>query len=208
MKKLQILAAIISAFAVSVPAAGQHFDPEHRHSIEISSGIPPIHTFLLGQGTYGRMFSGVVEDTWMRAAVNVGYTFAISEKWDVNAVINLAGQMYKSKTYPDHEVTREDGYTETLPDFNAEPIATGQGSRWWPAYMVDFRWKWYRSDSVRLYTAFGIGHLPGWSFNVVPVIPYLTPIGINFGKNHFYGIAELNASSAATLLLVGCGYRF
>jgi len=207
MKKALFLLITLAAMA-SVPARAQHYDPAHAHSIEISSGIPGLQTFLLGQSLYQRMTSGLKEETQWRQAINIGYTFSLSEKWDFNLLFNLSSQFYKKYQYPMTEVTYEDGYTVSQPDFKADPKYEGGHTRLWPSYMFDFRWKWVRTDSVRLYSALGIGYIPGLSLYEIPVVPYLTPVGINFGRNHIYGLAELNASPAATLLLVGVGYRF
>ncbi len=37
---------VAAALSVCSMASAQHFDPEHRHSIEISAGIPPLHAQL------------------------------------------------------------------------------------------------------------------------------------------------------------------
>ena len=89
MKRIVVLTALL---AIALQAYAQHFDPEHRHSIEISSGIPPIHCSLLGthsgsiemDPTYGYR-----ENSLLYSVINIGYTYAISEKWDFNFVFNL-----------------------------------------------------------------------------------------------------------------------
>ena len=202
MKRYSLIVALLVCF---LPCRGQHFDPGHRHSIEISTGIPPLQTFLLSGGSVSyRMESGINESTNFRGCINIGYTFAINEKWDVNFVFDLCGQHYTRKQYPMVERTMEDGYLVREPDFKSDPTDVKDGVRVWPSYMVDFRWKWYRTDSIRLYSSFGLSYLPF----VWPIFPSITPIGINFGSGHFYGVAELNLSTAATLALVGAGYRF
>lgn len=199
----RIIAFLLVALAC-VPMSAQHFDPEHRHAIEISSGFPPIHAFMLSGGnSYYRMMSGISETTHLRIGINIGYTYSINEKWDFNFVFDLAQRYYTRKFYPElpaKQITNEhDRY-----DFKAEPKTVKNDVDLWPSYMADFRWKWYRSDSVRLYTSFGLSYLPmRW-----PIFPNLTPIGINFGRNHLYGVAEMSFSTAATFLLVGAGYRF
>lgn len=200
MKRIVILTIIL---LVCLPAKGQHFDPEHRHAIEISSGIPPVQTFLLGAGISYRVRAGFNEDDLFRGAINIGYTYAINEKWDFNFVFDLTSHFYKRTYYPEKTVTSH-GYEMKDYDFSAEPVSVKNGVQVWPSYSADFRWKWYRNDNVRVYTAFGLSYLP-WFW---PIFPYLTPVGINFGGNHFYGVAELNVSTAASLLLIGAGYRF
>ena len=148
------------------------------------------------------MYTGLKETTNMRACINIGYTYAINEKWDFNVVVDIAQHYYSREYYPKKASSGEQDYPEF--DWKAEPTEAYSGVDLWPSYMFDFRWKWYRTDSIRLYSSFGLSYLPmRW-----PIFPNLTPIGINFGRNHFYGIAEMSLSTAATLLLVGAGYRF
>ena len=192
---------LFACVLMCIPVAAQHFDPEHRHSIEISSGIPPIQTFLLGYNGSHSMFTGIKETTNMRASINIGYTYAINEKWDFNVVVDIAQHYYTRERYP--EITTSEQHDRQF-DWNAEPSEVYNGVDLWPSYMFDVRWKWYRTDSARLYSSFGLSYLPfEW-----PIFPSLTPIGINFGRNHFYGLAELTLSTSATFLLIGAGYRF
>ena len=197
------IASLLGVLLLCLPAAGQHFDPAHRHAIEISSGFPPIHTFLLGGGSsYYRMMSGIRQEDHLRIGINIGYTYSINEKWDFNFVFNLAQRYYTTSYYPEYDDPAPE--SEIRYDFKAEPKEVKNGVDLWPSYMADFRWKWYRSDSVRLYTSFGLSYLPmRW-----PIFPNITPIGINFGRNHFYGVAEMSFSTAATFILAGAGYRF
>lgn len=200
--------AILFLLAFCVPCPAQHFDAAHRHSIEFSSGLPPFHGLLLGSSNNARMYQGFREKTHLRPCFNLGYTYVMNEKWDFNFVLDAVAQFYTQTYYPKLETSPEDGGPVDIGgfDYDAAPISTKNGSRWWVSYNFDFRWKWYRNDSVRLYTAFGLGYVPGCP--ITPVLPYIAPIGINFGRSHLYGIAELNASPAASIILAGVGYRF
>ena len=210
MKKV-VIVCLLSLTVLSIPARAQHFDPEHRHSIEVSTGIPPLHGFLGLDATVLRFERGIDAKSLCKPTVNIGYTFCISEKWDFNTVFNTCTAVYSMSQYsmvvkegelkPDGSVAKANEY-----DFRSEPEST-----WLEAYpsfslMADVRLKWYRSESVRLYSALGAGVLPS-AGDVIPT-PYFTPVGINFGNNHLYGIAELTVSSAASLVLIGAGWRF
>ena len=200
-----------SLVVLSIPVRAQHFDPEHRHSIEISTGIPPLHGQLGFDSNLLKYERGIDTKRLCMPSVNIGYTFCISEKWDFNAVFNTCTAVYLMSQHspvvkegdlkPDGSVAQADEY-----DFLSEPESTWIKS--YPSFslMADVRFKWYRSDSVRLYSALGAGAalVAG---NVIPS-PYITPVGICFGKNHLYGIAELTVSSAASFILIGAGWRF
>lgn len=167
---------IIVLFSCCLSVQAQHFDPEHRHSLELSTGFLPVQTsseYLARGGILSVPYETIKEVITGKSLIpnfNIAYNFVLSEYWDLNAIVNL------SKT-----------------------IVTP---------MVDLRWKWLRRENMRLYSSLGIGCIMMDNFNFVSPYPYLTPIGISFGKGEIYGLAELNFSNAATFLLIGAGIRF
>lgn len=211
MKRAFCFLGIASFLAICQVAGAQHYDPAHRHSIEISTGIPPLHGQLGYDANLLKYQRGIEMKRLYMPSVNVGYTFCISEKWDFNAVFNACAAVYSMSQYkatfkegdvkPDGTIAQANEF-----DFQSAPESTWTETS--PSYslMADARFKWYRSESVRLYSALGAG-VSLVAGNVIPT-PYITPVGINFGKNHIYGLAELNISSAATIALAGIGFRF
>ena len=220
MKRI-ILLFIAACCFTAIPVSAQHFDPEHRHSLEISTGGAPLH----GQSGMGidrtimmRINEGITADKLAIPSLNIGYTYSISELWDFNVVFNACAGIYRMSKYPvsvpkggelpGGGVAERDTY-----DFRSEPESVWiEGI---PNFSLsgDFRIKWYRSDALKLYSSLGLG---GWLVQVtignlplpfVP-LPYVTPIGVNFGEGHLYGLAEVNISPAASILLVGAGWRF
>lgn len=209
----RIIIVLLSALCVCVSSYAQQFDPEHRHSIEISTGVPPLQVGVFGSSLSARMGRGYTEDDLFYPTINIAYTYAMSEKWDLNVIVNACGAIIRNNYYPSTTVTtttpdgQEHIYKEY--DFKAEPTSTKvyySGTMYTP--MVNFRWKWLRRDKMRLYSSFGLGCLVLGNFGLFIPTPYLTPIGINFGAGHFYGLAEMNISCASTGLLAGVGYRF
>lgn len=216
-----ILLFITACCLTAIPVSAQHFDPEHRHSLEISTGGAPLH----GQSGLGidrtimmRINEGITADKLVIPSVNIGYTYSISELWDFNVVFNTCVGIYRMEQYrlsvpkgtelPDGSVAERDIY-----DFKGAPESVWTEGKPHFALSADFRIKWYRSDAVKLYSSLGLG---GWLVQVtignlplpfVP-LPYVTPIGVNFGEGHLYGLAEVNISPAASILLVGAGWRF
>lgn len=214
MKKLYIL-VVLPLVLLSTTARAQHFDPEHRHSIEISTGVPPAQSLLLGtSNSYAQMTRGFKDTRLFIPSINIGYTYAMNERWDLNVVINACGAITRRDNYPTKEISEYDDAgnimgTRTEGDFNADVVSSSiqySGTMYTP--MVDFRWKWLRRDNLRLYSSFGLACLVIGDFSLVIPAPYLTPIGINYGKGHFYGLAEMNISCASTGLMLGAGYRF
>ena len=211
MNRITVLLAVL---LVSVTSYAQHFDPDHRHSIEISTGVPPVQSLLFGSNSYARMNGGFKDTRLFLPSVNVAYTYAMNERWDFNVVINACSAIFRRDYYPmkDTEIIDDEGNvvaSKQLADFNGEVQSSKivyPGEMYTP--MIDFRWKWLRRDNWRLYSSFGLGCLVVGNFSLFIPTPYLTPVGVNFGSGHFYGLAELNISCASTGLLAGVGYRF
>lgn len=210
MKRFTVLLAVLLVCSSSY---AQHFDPEHRHSIEISTGIPPLQTSLFGSSISKRIEHGFKEDRVFCPTFNIAYTYAMNERWDFNVIINGCGAYVRRYYYPHTVITETtpDGYSyeRNEYDYKSDPISSEtkySGTMYTP--MVDFRWKWLRRDNLKLYTSFGLGCLVLGNFGLFIPTPYLTPVGINIGAGHIYGLAELNISCASTGLIAGVGYRF
>ena len=216
MKKLvSITVLLLPALLVCTPGSAQQFDSEHRHSIELTTGVPPAQSLLLATSNLSSSVYGGFKDTRLFIpTINVGYTYAMNERWDFNVIINACGAFFRRDKYLQNEVEIRDEAGNLLDiekrtDYSAGVQSSSikySGTMYTP--MVDFRWKWLRRDDWRLYSSFGLGCLVIGNFSLVLPTPYLTPIGINYGKKHFYGLAEMNISCASTGLMVGVGYRF
>ena len=126
MKKLFITICFsLAALLLCMPASAQHFDPEHRHSIEISTGVPPVQSLLFGSNSYARMNGGFKDTRLFLPSVNIAYTFAMGERWDLNVVINACSAIFRRDYYPmkDVEILDDKGnvaYTRQEADFKGE----------------------------------------------------------------------------------------
>lgn len=117
--------------------------------------------------------------------IGLGYTHAMNEKWDFNAYMGLA----TASVYESSQVS--------VPDFRYS-LSAG----------IDFRFKWYHNERLKLYSSLGFGLNPDAIADGIPIpIPYFTPLGINFGRGSVYGIGELTVGPLATFWLVGIGIR-
>jgi len=207
MKRFTLTIAFLASFCAV--ASAQHFDPQRRHSIEISTGNAPLHSMLAYDNSdyIGPSWPETTQETTFITSLNIGYSYDISETWAFNGFLNFSGRFYDniSWEYDWHE--EEGGYR-----YATESYELGRERRYemlFPTIGGDFRWKFYRTDFLRLYMAVGFGLNPTVTSNIVPLVPlpYLTPIGISFGKGRVYGIGEITMSPAATLMLIGIGYR-
>ena len=192
---------LLTAVAMTVCglAQAQHFNPVHRHSLEISTGIPPLHTSLLMASRNAEVRNGFEQQELIRPSLNIAYAFSLSEKLSLHLIVNGSMCQVRISQYPK--------VSDNQYDYSAAPEVHKEWKGPAIAVMGDVRWKWLRTDVLQLYSALGFGILPGLGLTV-PVTPYVTPVGINIGRNRVYGIAELTMSSAASFVLGGIGFRF
>ena len=187
MEKTFSIVLIGLALLLSRPAGAQHFDAGHRHAIELSTGYPPLHGSLGFDANLLRS-RGIESKLLFRPSVNLGYTFSITELWDFNMIFNYCTSIYRmSRREPEPGMAWKEYYHAF-------------------SLMADARIKWFRTDLIRLYSAFGAG-VTYAAESILPAF-YITPVGINIGKGHLYGVVEVNVSSAATFFLAGAGWRF
>lgn len=213
MKQIQLYTIGLVTFFLLMPVASraQHFDPAHRHSVEITSGPAPLRELQkdftdrvrpgLGRELALKGQSGSV--IW-QPSINISYTYSFNKHWDINLMVNFSTTFYNACQYA---IVEEPGDTHSPKvDWESGPIDRWKANTGLSyALMVHARYRWLRTELLSLYSALGLGVAKGvgpWP------TPYISPIGINIGKNHFYGIAELNISSAATYGLLGVGFRF
>ena len=190
-------------------ARAQHYDPKHIHSIEISSGVPPLRASLFGPSNLDSRLHWEYEDKGQGArelwcpSINLAYSVAVDELWDIHFIVNYSCMRVRVNQY----TILEDSKLHPTVDWKSGPTASWKETiRPSFAIMMDFRLKWFRRDWGALYSALGIG-FPLTPMNP-PITPYVTPIGFRAGGKHVYGLIELNLSSAATLGLAGIGWRF
>ncbi len=204
MSTKKSIVLLFALFAVLAPARAQHYDPDHRHAIELTSGpasfvsrwMIPNKPILISDG---RDISGVVI-----VPVNLGYTFSFCERWEFNAILNYSWVGYTINQYPD---------SSGAYDRSATPVISTRETRHVFSLSTDMRWKWLRRDYFSLYSALGLGISTKGSYSFagaeLPLpLPYVTPIGIKAGGKQFYGITELTISPSASFVLAGVGYRF
>lgn len=190
-------------------ARAQHYDPKHIHSIEISSGVPPLRASLFGPSNLDSRLHWEYEDKGQGArelwcpSINLAYSVAVDELWDIHFIVNYSCMRIQVNQY----TILEDSEPHPTVDWKSGPTASWKETiRPSFAVMMDFRLKWFRRDWGALYSALGFG-FPLTPMNP-PITPYVTPIGFRAGGKHIYGLIELNLSSAATLGMAGIGWRF
>lgn len=98
MKHIQLYTIGLVTFFLLMPVASraQHFDPAHRHSVEITSGPAPLRELQkdftdrvrpgLGRELALKGQSGSV--IW-QPSINISYTYSFNKHWDINLMVNF-----------------------------------------------------------------------------------------------------------------------
>lgn len=183
---------------------------EKKHSIEFTTGIPSIVTILEYPLDLSISFKGQEVDTVFPYGINLGYTYSLSRRWELNPMLHLHLNSYQVKQYPEINNAPTDnskGY-----DWDAEPTVVDKSTKLNGSVNVAFRYKWLLRDSFCIYSALGVGFSNdltlGLGMHEIPCpLPYISPIGIKFGKGKVYGIAEANISASNTFAMAGVGIR-
>lgn len=116
---------LLLALGMMIPCTltAQHFDPKHIHSIEITSGCAPLRTTFEGHASYldtswsdkGQNYSVL----WW-PSINLAYSLAVDELWDIHVIVNYSCQRIRVKQYK----ILEEGDPHPVVDWKSAPIAS------------------------------------------------------------------------------------
>lgn len=209
MKIRVVLASVLMTMLVMpMSAYGSNSGGEKtsKHSLEITTGYPSFildmeYPTLNSQVMYKQ--NGKEVTTYFQPGLNLGYTFSWSSRWEVNAMANVHLSTYDLAQYPLLPEMEGKEPDRGNYDWNAEPISEDRHSKVGAAVCVAVRYKWLVRESFNLYSALG----GSFAFSVSVPMPYVAPVGIQFGKGKVYGLAEVNVSAANTFGMVGFGIR-
>lgn len=201
---------LLTTISVLVICAGISFAQDKKHSLEITTGYPCILTSFEYPNHLHAGFEGKDVDSVFPYGINLGYTYSMSKRWELNPMLNLHLISYQIKQYPEIDNAPTDngkGY-----DWDAEPKVVDKSTKLSGSINVAFRYKWLLRDNFCLYSALGVGFSNAITLGLGQVempcpIPYIAPIGIKFGKGKIYGIAEANVSAATTFGMAGIGIK-
>lgn len=205
MSKRRLQAIILFLTVLTIHCGAQEYQGlERQRSFEILTGMHSISTMMSTPGHPDH------SDTWKDEAAGIGkkpifppnlmiaYTDRISEHWDLCLIAGVSGWFYSHRQYP----ASGEGY-----DWNADPVwKKTEFSLCDVAVAAIGRYNWVRRDSWQLYSSIGLGVSMGiWPS--IPILPHLGLIGVRFGRNKWYGIAELSVGPTAAGPMAGIGYR-
>lgn len=176
-------------------------------SIELGTGLPPLHTSLLAP-------SRSVREQLAQSGQDINLTGAFYP------VINLTG-IYRSTLHSEytlnlgvswchHRVTQ---YSVFGTDPKGQPrydLDDGSPAGWkdsTPIGTLTFQYRYLYNPHrpVVVYSALGFGFSTHTSY--LP-LPSLTPIAARYGGEHFYGFLECTLGPLASFVHGGLGWRF
>ena len=204
------LTALMALLLLGATAFAQEEEPPFfkQFSVEIATGLPPIHTLLEVNGTkYDKSLAQQgkqpdMDGAWM-PALSVSAVWKTAPRWEMVLTGGVSWCHHKVIQYgtfgidpqgkPRYDLTKE---TPVGGWVDSSPVAslTVQERVFWNP-----RWK------VQMYSAFGLGLTT--SSNLVP-IPSLMPVCIRLGGRHLYCYAETGFSPFASYLHGGLGFKF
>ena len=190
------LTALVALLLLGVSAYAQEEDPPFfkQFSVEIATGLPPIHTLLEVNGTkYDKSFAreGKEPDmngAWM-PALSVSAVWKTAPRWEMVLTGGVSWCHHKVIQYG---------------TFGIDP----QGN---PRFQA--RCFWNPTQKVKLYSAFGGGLVMSGkerfvSDNRISIVPSITPIAVRFGTGPLKFFIENTYSPAATAFDLGLGWTF
>lgn len=210
MRHLSLLCLLLLVPFSKGLAQERFYFEDHQHSITLSTGIPPVMAMMHPPGdpdngpTMDGWNTGTGYNSHFSYTFTIAYNYQFTKRWEMALVATTCGYIYSQYQYPEKGV---DDYGNILYDWDKSK-GQYQGTHLdfrgiIPAAMV--RFYWLARERVQMYSAAGVGLM----FASRPIVyPTLTPVGIRFGRKHWFGLAELTIGSTGTILLAGAGYRF
>ena len=214
LMKKEFFTTVIALMICSATASAQYSDTAtaqyKQHSIEITTGYPSIIHFFeypfIGESIEMQKCGRRYKEHY-QPELNVGYTFQWAKRWEVNALLNAhltIMDVYQYPLLPEYaDRTPSETNSSQYYDWNADPVSKTRQTKVYGAFCASLRFKWLDRESFSMYSALGVGT----SFAVPFPLPYLAPIGIQFGKGKVFGIVEANISAATTFGMAGIGIR-
>lgn len=198
----------MACLLLSVAASSQEQDPfPGSWSVEIGTGIYPFYMNFVpsraletdladkGQEIYN------TSDAFV-SSVTVAGVYRFGRHSEAAATAQLNWRHYQVRQYP---VFGTDPNGKDRYDLNQKAEYVRDGNVWVPALTIRYRFLYNPGHSVTAYTGFGLGLIYNSS---LALIPEIAPIGLRFGRDHFYLFAEFTMGSVATLGHGGLGWKF
>ena len=209
--------ALTALLLLGATAFAQEEEPPFfkQFSVEIATGLPPIHTLLEVNGTkYDKALAQQgkkpdMEGAWM-PALSLSAVWKTAPRWEMVLTGGASWCHHKVIQYGtfgvDPQVNPRYNLKDPHPDGWRDSTPIG-------ALFFQARRFWNPTQKVKLYSAFGGGLVFGgndhyFSDSLIGIIPSITPIAVRFGTGHLTFFIENTFSPAATGFDFGLGWTF
>lgn len=194
--------------AATLPAFAQESAPWPKSwSLEITSGLPPLHTSFLPTRADQQALAKMGQEAFhgdsyypsfnvsavLRSRKKTEHVFSAGISWCVYPYIQYGAFGTDPQGQPRYDLDKKvsEGWKQTAPSV---------------ALVWQWRHLWNPSRTVVIYSGLGAGLV--WVNQLIP-LPSGTPIGVRTGgKKHFYVQAELTIGPLNTFVQGGLGWRF
>ena len=187
------------------------FFEEHGHSLTLSTGYPCALSMIFPPGTPDNSVTmdgwktGTHYKSWYPAGLNLIYNYQGSRHWEISLAVSVSGWFYSTYQYPEKQSAEMD--QGKVFDYDATPEKHTAFDFRGIIPSIHFRYYWLaRKEAYQMYSGAGLGIMP--AAHPMMVVPSITPVGIRFGKRHWFGLAELTLGATGTGPVLGAGYRF
>lgn len=204
-----ILAALMVLVAVNTAAAQDYVTFRKEYSIEVSTGIPPLHTNLSTSRSY--------EEALAKQGQTMTTDGAQYPSFDITGVLRSANHHEFTLTagviWVHHKVYQHSSFgvdPHGNPRYNINDSSFSGWANTPPVFSATVQWRylWNPEDKVYLYSGLGLGYISNQFDSLLLPLPTVVPVAIRIKGDHIYGFAELMVGTLATLAHGGLGWRF
>ncbi|MBO6169770.1 MAG: hypothetical protein J6O51_07335 [Bacteroidales bacterium] len=195
---------VIACVLVSAPSFSQVRTWRKSFSIELGSGIKPLHMTMSPSRDVRYKLGEEGKAVDMSRAYYPVITVTGAWRFREHSELALTGEA----SWSHHKVIQY-GIFGTDPegkpryDLNNSTPAGWKNSTLIPSLTFRYRYLWNPYAKVVAYSGVGVGFIPTFF-----PIPEILPIAARYGGNHFYGFAELTMGPVASYVHLGLGWRF
>jgi hypothetical protein len=203
-----IAAAVLLAAAISVSAQEKDTSSDTKYSVEIGTGLQPLHTNLANGWSYKKELA--------ETGQGIDSKGSFCPVADLTAVIRTRPRteftLSAGVSWYHHRVTQYSIFgtdPEGKPRYNLKDGTPGGWKDSSPVFSLTFQWRhiWNPDNAFKVYSGLGAGIVFSKYEQPLPA-PSLTPAAFRYGGKHFYGFAEITVGTLATFIHGGLGWQF
>lgn len=195
------------AIILMMLAGGYAFGQQKTFSLEIGTGLPPMHSLLGSRDVeYKVAPDGQEVESSTNLSANISGVLSLSDDWEVALTLDAAWYHCRIIQYPTFGVDPNGNPRYEVNYDKATDAGTLDGGFTWSLTCMA-RHIWNPEKSFQAYSEIGIGLVTDFDGAVAPM-PGITPIGVRYRWKHFYIFAENTFSPSATLVRSGLGWKF